>query len=687
MSLEELLNVQISGPSGLIAIDSRRTPIVMTSLDARDIHQSGARNLNSLLEIYVPDAQVILHHHNQPHLGLGGIISDREDKYLYQVNGVTLNSRMLNGADNERNLPLLGDIYSIDVVSGPASATHGAGALAGVVAVQTYTGFTFQGADVKLTQGFVDQYSTAEFRYGKKFSESNALFVYYGFAYSKGADADYFIGKSFPATNGLPANTPGQAYGGPKPELDSSAFGAPWQKFHASYIDGPLELWIRYVQDGDEKTPPRDIYTATKPAGMTTEEWVRGRQTQDEQGTFAARYNLSISEDLRLELLESYDFFAFKDLRGAYQSIIPERHACEQQVFTRAIATWSPTSAHSLALGVEHSHMWFYDPSFSDALDRAPAIADRSWQTDTYSFFAEHQWKMSEQWTSFLSFRTDKNTFSDWLYSYRGTLVYTPTKDDTIKLMIGQSVRRGDDEELYSEWVRNHTVPKPETLRTYELSYDRKLNDNLHLSLNGYYKDYNAIGYIFSESASGAIGDFQIAGGEVGLHYRTGTTRISLSEAYSTLVHASVPANLPAAGQGITSAPYGFGNELAEWSPSITKLSIIHDVTKELTLSASAVYYGGFPGAKAYADYARTLPSPPSSAPLSDAGYNTPYGPNIYVNLGLEYRPNKNWTLRVDAYNLVDLVSEKLSKRNYYFRTSEFSEMPAAVSVSISYKF
>ena len=55
--------------------------------------------------------------------------------------------------------------------------------------------------------------------------------------------------------------------------------------------------------------------------------------------------------------------------------------------------------------------------------------------------------------------------------------------------------------------------------------------------------------------------------------------------------------------------------------------------------------------------------------------------------MGLEYRANKHWTFRVDGYNLADLFNENISKRNYYFRTSEFSEMPAAVTLSATYKF
>jgi iron complex outermembrane receptor protein len=160
-----------------------------------------------------------------------------------------------------------------------------------------------------------------------------------------------------------------------------------------------------------------------------------------------------------------------------------------------------------------------------------------------------------------------------------------------------------------------------------------------------------------------------------------------LSEGVAKLVNASLPKGLPAAGQGLTAEPYGFGDDLAEWAPFITKLALVHDIGKKWTVSSSLVYYSGFPGAEDYARYAGSFASPPSAAPLSDPGYTGPYGPNLYINLGLEYRPTKNWSIRLDGYNLAALADETLSKRNYYFRLSEFSVQPASLAVSIRYRF
>jgi iron complex outermembrane receptor protein len=510
--------------------------------------------------------------------------------------------------------------------------------------------------------------------------------VYYGQADIQGADTPYYIGKSYPAANGLPANVAGQPFDGPKPNLGQAGFDDPGRKVYGSYVDGPFEIWARFVQDGEQDLPMRDIYTGTRPASIPLDQWTDGRQFENDEFTTAVSLKKDLSPDWNLDLEQSYRVWTYTDqLMGDTPE--PLQHGQEAELFSRALLTWTPSTANQLAFGADYSHEWFHDPPFSYALDSAPVVTKRAWDTDTISFLGEDQWKIDEHWTAFLSFRTDKNTFSQWLLSPRGTLVYTPTPRDTFKVIAGQSVRRGSDEELWGQWERNGSIPNAETLRKYELSYERKLTDEWRVGGSGFYEDYDAIGWVPSLYHSESIGDFQIAGGEVRLSYGDKRTRVTASEGVAMLVHASVPASLPAAGQGITSAPYGFGDNLANWAPSITKLAITHDFTAKWSGSASIVYYSGFPGAQDYANYAATLAKAPSGVPLSDSGYSTPYGPNLYVNLGLEYRVSDHFTIRLDGYNLAALVDPTLSKRNYILRQSEFSIEPASMAVSIRYSF
>jgi hypothetical protein len=284
------------------------------------------------------------------------------------------------------------------------------------------------------------------------------------------------------------------------------------------------------------------------------------------------------------------------------------------------------------------------------------------------------------------------------MLSPHGTLVYTPTEKDTIKLIGAEAERHGPDEDLFAQHYRFGTDAQPESLRSYEVSYEHKFNDAWSASIDGYYYDYNAVGWVAALNGDAPLGEFQTAGGEGVLTYKTGGTRITSSVGYTKLVDSTANPQLAAINgiQGISAAPYGYGSDLAEWSPWILKLSATQDIGPKFTASTSLVYYPGFPGAQDFANFNDSL-SPTvansmglkqqSGAPLTDPGYTTPFGANLYWNVGLEYRPTKHLTFRVDGYNLAGLFDATLNKRNYYFRLSEFTEEPTSVAISARYTF
>ena len=57
LSFEELLNVRVS-PSSLTPIRNGLEPIGLFSINAEEIRLSGARDLDELLEIFVPGFQI-----------------------------------------------------------------------------------------------------------------------------------------------------------------------------------------------------------------------------------------------------------------------------------------------------------------------------------------------------------------------------------------------------------------------------------------------------------------------------------------------------------------------------------------------------------------------------------------------------------------------------------------------------
>jgi iron complex outermembrane receptor protein len=682
LSIEDLMTLEVRDVATLTRTAQRLIPAVVNTMDAAAIQQSGARDLNELLDIYSTDGQMILHHSHVDHFGMRGIISDREDKYLLRVNGQVMNQRLYVGVDTERGLPLLGDLRKVSVVYGPGSATYGAGALAGVVNLETYNGLTFQGMDAYFRQGFLDQMTAGEVRYGHQFSKDSGLFLYYGVADRRGADSDYVFGRSFATPN---PNTPNVVAGQPVPfpvrRLNEAAYGGLQHKAHVSYVHGPVELWARYTQGGANLRPERSLLSLT--TNMVDD--TLGFVSFNRQFTAVAAYQQDLSATFNLHLQLAYDYnqniydrsaAGVTNLTGGASvfSLVPldrEEHA----VRGRAIGNWKPVDAHALALGLEHSHEIYRGRTGNDS--RYPVD---HWSADTISVMAEHQWTLNNRWTTFLSGRVDKHTYSDWLFSPRAALVFTPTDKESWKLIAARAMRRSGDAELRRLYTTTSKNGQEESMYSLELRYDRQHNDNWRFGIGAYVEDYYAIGIaqqVGQAAYSTSVGQFLIFGLEPEISWVNKQTRATLSHSYTQLLDA----RKITPGQGISAMPFGYGDSLANWADHVTKLTLVHDLTRQWSASTSLRVYWGLPGAKDMARWNNTLANPYNLS-LTDPGYDQAFGPSVHWNAGVEFRPNKHLTLRADLFNIAGWMDETLSKRNYILRGSEYSVEPPAVMLS-----
>ena len=366
MDLDQLQQVDVAEsavtiPTGTLTATTADSvsPYTVTHITREMIEKSGARNLNELLDEFVPNLEIVRHHSFQPHVGIRGIVSDREDKYLLRVNGRVMNQHFLVGADSERDVPLLRDIDFVDVIRGPGSTTYGPGAIAGVINIQTLTGLTFQGLDVQARQGFEQYMTTTEVRYGNKLGEESGLFAYYGYGDSDGADASdapVIYGRTGALPNGYPPAKAGDPVPFYTPNDGATFHGHPQHKIHLEYTQGTFDAWARYTyssyfnpnQMRNMYRPPYGIANANSDLLLRP-----GGAGQYAQLTFFASKVIELSDDLQLTGIASWDKYDFVESRlNATHSYFP---SAEEETYLRAMAQYTPDDIQALAIGYEMS--------------------------------------------------------------------------------------------------------------------------------------------------------------------------------------------------------------------------------------------------------------------------------------------------------------------------------------------
>ena len=230
---------------------------------------------------------------------------------------------------------------------------------------------------------------------------------------------------------------------------DNGAFGGkPHHKAHVQIQYGDSRIWARYVRGSINFLHAR-----------STIENLGGFEGSDvgllyEQLTVQGERRFTVTPVLSLDFRAGYDVHDLIRRRFAPPEDMEYEAAMREKELTlRSLLSWTPDGAHSLAAGVEHSREWFGSPP--SRLTDDPAHLGNTlftpWRTNTFSYFGEYQWNPTPRWTAFLGGRADKHTFTDWMYSPKAALVFSPAERHTTKLMYNRSVRKAEDKELKQE--------------------------------------------------------------------------------------------------------------------------------------------------------------------------------------------------------------------------------------------
>jgi len=701
LSLDELLELEVHPAASITKTDRRRTPASVTVISQEQIIASGARNLMEVMEIYVPNFQYLKHYWEPNHIGMRGVINDRDGKFLLLVNGRVLNEKTHFGAISERDLPMMGDIAKVEVIRGPGSAIYGPGAVGGVISITTQNAQSYTGTSVQLRGGFEEAYQMAELKHSQKIDNKSGFYVYGGVSNYDGADTSdspVILGHTNLTTDGRLIIAGKEApYATPRDR--STPRDLPFLKLHTSYFYENFDIWARYTQGGEQLAwSPRIMTPRVEGFGDVVSLSPSQMQTHSveyKQFSTQAHLNHELSESFSLDYYLSYDTLDYA--RVLFDNVglsVPENHR-EDEYQVKVLASYQPNEAHSIAFGAEYSYEKWGMPtrSYPDSVANITVFSGPTpqWSTNMYSMMGEYQYRLNDTWTSFLGIRMDKHSYTDAMYSPRAALIYTPNEKDTFKTIWSKSTRMNFAEELKREWDLKGQSNDHEEISSLELVYEHSFHKDFQTKLTGFYNELDVIS--FTNDESNKVGNEKFWGLEAELFYKDEKWEVIFSHAYTKLIEFDLIT--PNTSQGITAEPYGYGDDFTNWSNHMSKLFVQYDWNDRFNTSASLRGFWGYPGASSSSDLARETyanASPTDFLPLealaiTDYGYNDPSGPSVFVNLAAEYEIIDKGFFRVDAHNVLGWFDSTLNKRLYYINVNTYREEAPAWSLSFRYEF
>jgi hypothetical protein len=113
-----------------------------------------------------------------------------------------------------------------------------------------------------------------------------------------------------------------------------------------------------------------------------------------------------------------------------------------------------------------------------------------------------------------------------------------------------------------------------------------------------------------------------------------------------------------------------------------------YQMNKQWSTDSSLVVYWFNPGGEDYGKYIRQAPG--KNVGYYNLGGTGAFQPSYELNFGVQCDYSKNLTLRVDVYNVLGWIEERLCKRRVGFngdRPGEYRIMPSALGFQLMYKF
>jgi len=544
MSLQKLMSLEIFTAASLLPTELKKAPGTVYSFNRNDFERLGVRRLDELLG-YVPGFQLNQYRKRHNSIWSRGMIDRYNNKMKLLIDGVPIQHVYYGHFSAGENLALE-KIGKVEVIIGPASSLYGANAFAGVISVTTRE-FAGQEANQGKTE---EAYVETGLELGNH-SRAKAT-VFYNSEKLQGflsyLDQDAPFDEDRTSFVGTSVSQP----------LD--------EQYKNLYLKSELIKGLQLSFDYQYSETPFVFFPENAP-----------HSTRD--NTEKNSYNLSakyVMGDLDKGKLETIAYYVDDQAEEIYKHDLGETAYEENRdsLYYGIKATWLKKifSNHTIALGGEWQHdeaknmdyteYWARNNVYFNPANTGTLLSNENEENDEYAVFIQDVWAINQQLTATMSARYDAFDQFDNDSNYRLAMVYTPTQEQTIKMLWGTAVRKPTYRE-YLKVLENTSfvpdIPDTEKMETFELGYSYQWQ-NANLSITGFYNEFDD--YLHEVSTPDGNDEYFVNSNNTWRMH--GVEMLSVYQVTKALNFRATLGYLKGKESGVGDLPY-----LAEWTASL----------------------------------------------------------------------------------------------------------------------
>ena len=529
LSLNEMLEVKVN-TGNITGIERRESPTATTVITKEQILYSQARNLATLLDIYVP-GMVLMSHSEGAKIGIRGQIAAENYKLLVLINGRNITDNVYEGVMTEIDMWDMSDIERVEVIRGAGAVTYGSGAVAGVINVITKDAqTTLDKISTQVAHDIAYRSSGASIQYAEKF-EKVAVFGHASVRRTLGIENSqyYQMNGDIDSDNRWVGLREGESQ--KAVEYLADGMDRPQMKFHIGLSNGNnLDLTARYTQAGQSRA------LNTKTFDNDSSLIIPNVHTHRSY-IISPKYTYTINDDMSLESTLNYNNleyirYRFRDTNhGRYHSNNIKDYAYSQQRLSAQVlykynpgqhmelttgpeityynvgAPWGKSLDHMVVreggyiLSDTINNVYFNDENAQLTKSNGIYLAPGGIKVMNYAWLFETYYEPLAYLKILASVRVDQPSISKLMCSPR--LSFISVLDDKNSISVsGQHANRMLP--LRAQFIFDQVRTKNqdyeiETMSSLELAYSRLQNQNLFMRFNGYINWIKPVGYTGKE--------------------------------------------------------------------------------------------------------------------------------------------------------------------------------------------